>query len=73
LPDYSGTKCQNGINNIPNNPKIFQMAKKHTKWPSNLPNGHQMYQMAIKCTKWPSNITNGNQIHIPKSFNERPS
>jgi hypothetical protein len=30
--------------NIPNNHKIYQMARKYTRWPKNRPNCHEIYQ-----------------------------
>jgi hypothetical protein len=36
------------VGNIPNGQKIYQMAKKYTKWPKNIPKGHKIFQMSFQ-------------------------
>jgi hypothetical protein len=40
--------------NLPEDHKIYQMAKNYTKWPKIIPNGQKLYQTAKNYTKWPA-------------------
>jgi hypothetical protein len=69
LPDFSWYIIPKlGKTNI--NPKIYQMAIKHTRWPLSRQNGHKIYQHLPLCTRpseiypkydfWSQNIPSGN-------------
>jgi hypothetical protein len=36
---------------MPKRGKIYQMAKKYSKWPKNIPNGQKIYQITVKYSK----------------------